>query len=133
MCINDHHTIIGGREQDWISHRACEETCNNDLNCYAFQIGYKSCYTFDSTDHWYGDGKMDYQITLRTRAIKTEDWYCYTNERNLEQCSGENCEGYKGYQTKTKSGRPCQAWDAFTPYLVNPSYQDWVFNNTQIP
>ena len=46
-CINDHGTRIGGREQDWISQRSCEETCNNDLNCYAFQIGYKSCYTFD--------------------------------------------------------------------------------------
>jgi len=35
-CINDAGTRIGGREQDWISHRSCEETCNNDLNCYAF-------------------------------------------------------------------------------------------------
>ena len=33
----------------------------------------------------------------------------------LEECSGTNCEGYRGYQTKTRAGNTCQRWDVQTP------------------
>lgn len=28
-----------------------------------------------------------------------------------EKCSGTKCDGYRGKQNVTKSGRTCQAWD----------------------
>jgi hypothetical protein len=94
--VNDGGTAVGGREKDWISHESCKATCDNDLNCYAFQIGYKSCITFDQ-NHWQGDGKTDYSIILRDLSTKIQDWKCYTNDRNLEQCSGSKCEDYRGF------------------------------------
>jgi len=34
----------------------------------------------------------------------------------VEKCSGSKCKGYRGKQTKTRSGRTCQAWDQQTPH-----------------
>ena len=33
----------------------------------------------------------------------------------LEKCSGNSCTGYRGYQTKTVSGKTCQAWESQSP------------------
>ena len=37
-------------------------------------------------------------------------------EQGIEQCSGTNCKGYRGKQTKTRTGRTCMAWDQQTPH-----------------
>ena len=33
-----------------------------------------------------------------------------------EVCSGTGCDGYRGYQTQTRSGYTCQKWDAQYPH-----------------
>lgn len=33
-----------------------------------------------------------------------------------EKCSGVKCSGYRGRQTKTRSGKTCQRWDAQSPH-----------------
>lgn len=38
-----------------------------------------------------------------------------TAENDLEKCSGVRCDGYRGFQNKTKSGYDCQEWKQQTP------------------
>jgi len=33
----------------------------------------------------------------------------------IEVCSGSQCNGYRGLQTKTRSGKTCQAWISNSP------------------
>ena len=63
-CIDDKDSMEGSFQQDWVTVEFCQESCDNDLNCYAFQIGYKSCYLFPER-HWRGDLKT-YTTKLRT-------------------------------------------------------------------
>ena len=35
---------------------------------------------------------------------------------DLEVCSGEKCAGYRGHQSKTKSGVACLRWDSIQFY-----------------
>ena len=35
----------------------------------------------------------------------------------VEKCSGDKCDGYRGLQTKTVSGRTCQAWTSMSPHV----------------
>ena len=42
-----------------------------------------------------------------------------------EICSGSKCNGYRGKQTKTQSGRTCQRWDAKLPHVH--AYQPALF------
>ena len=43
---------------------------------------------------------------------------------HIERCrGGPKCSGYEGLQTKTVSGRTCQAWSSSTPHAVDASNQ----------
>ena len=33
----------------------------------------------------------------------------------IEECSGDRCSEYRGYQAETLSGRKCQAWASQDP------------------
>jgi hypothetical protein len=35
-CIDDNSNSVGAVEQDWVTVEFCQETCDNDANCYAF-------------------------------------------------------------------------------------------------
>ena len=35
-----------------------------------------------------------------------------SGDGDAEKCSGTKCNGYRGKQFQTKSGRTCQNWDA---------------------
>jgi hypothetical protein len=91
----DEGLMDGKYEHDWVTKEFCQESCDNEANCYAFQIGYKSCFLFPE-GHWRGDWKT-YTTKKRSKADYEQVYHCYTNERNLEQCSGTNCNGYRGF------------------------------------
>ena len=35
-CIDDSSNAVGAVEQDWVTVEYCQESCDNDANCYAF-------------------------------------------------------------------------------------------------
>ena len=39
-----------------------------------------------------------------------------TLHASVEVCSGTNCDGYRGFQTQTRTGRTCQKWSAQSPH-----------------
>jgi hypothetical protein len=42
--------------------------------------------------------------------------------RSIERCSGRKCSGYRGYQTRTRKGHTCQAWNTDSPQKRDKKY-----------
>jgi hypothetical protein len=43
LCVDDNALSVGAIEEDWVTADVCKATCNNEANCYAYQVAYKSC------------------------------------------------------------------------------------------
>ena len=41
----------------------------------------------------------------------------FGNNNDVEECSGTNCAGYRGYQNVTVNGKTCQAWASQEPHI----------------
>lgn len=44
----------------------------------------------------------------------------------IETCTGTNCQGYRGTQTKTNHGRTCQAWGTNNPHIQHKAIKSLI-------
>ena len=51
-----------------------------------------------------------------TRKVELANDYSLPSDYTKECCSGKKCAGYRGIESKTKSGKICQRWSEQSPH-----------------
>lgn len=114
------------------------ETCSDDLcsgyrGYQSFTISGKQCQPWaaqapqvhDRVPASYPGAGLDRNYCRN--PDQSEGLWCYTMDSEtrwelcaplelVEDCSGENCSGYRGYQSQTIGGLECQAWASQEPH-----------------